>query len=275
MCCINTQEVRDDVEQKQGIEAASALLRALEAKIKVTPKTFTTILNILEGLLFTKVEFAAQMREQCEAREVTGVPSIDHETREGTAAQQPLGHPEASGKHETKEGTAIQRPLGRPEAPSHLETREGNAIHRPLGHPEAPGHHETRERTATQRPPAHPESPSHHETRKGIATQTPPSYPESPSQHRAREETTTQRPGHPEALGHHPGAPAHHPGAPAHHPEAPGDHETSEATATQRPPRQPAHDIATANRVPQPHPGTCISTCVCMYVCESVVARLV
>ena len=149
MCCINTQGVRDDMEYKQGIEAASTLLRALEANIKVTPKNFTPILDILEGLLLTHMEFVAEMREQCEARGVTGVPSIDHATREGTATQRPLDHPEAPGHHETREGTATQRPLGRPEARGHYETSEETAAQQPLGHPQTPGHHETSEATAT------------------------------------------------------------------------------------------------------------------------------
>ena len=86
------QDVRDDVGQKQGVDAANALLRVLETKIKSEPYTFTQILDILGGFALSP-ELITQMREQCEARKVAtttqrpSVQSTDHWTREATVTQ--------------------------------------------------------------------------------------------------------------------------------------------------------------------------------------------
>ena len=137
MCCFNTQAVRDDVVQKQDTDVAIAFLHALEGTIKITPKAFTSILDVLEGLAIPR-ELVAQMREQCGAREVTGTQkppaqSAHLEIREAKATHGPTTPPV---HHETREATATRGPSV---PPIHHETSGATATHGPLTPPIHPG----------------------------------------------------------------------------------------------------------------------------------------
>ena len=109
--------------QKQGIEAATALLYALETRIQTAPHTFAPILKIL-GAFALSPELVAQMKEQCETREVTATQSppaqsVLHQASQATATHgppMPPVHPETGGTTFTH-GTT-QRMTLRPPAPS-------------------------------------------------------------------------------------------------------------------------------------------------------------
>ena len=118
LCCLvifNTQDVRDDVGQKQRIEAATALLCALETRVKAAPQTFSQILDILRHF-FLPQELVAQMKKQCATREAIGT-------------QRP---PARSTHHDAGQTTGTQIP---PVQSTHLETGEESASHGPVTPP--------------------------------------------------------------------------------------------------------------------------------------------
>ena len=52
---ISPQDVRDEVHDKRGMEAVTALLSALEATVSVTPQCLAKILAVLEGSPLTEL----------------------------------------------------------------------------------------------------------------------------------------------------------------------------------------------------------------------------
>ena len=48
------QDVLDEVRHKHGVEAATALLHALESSVSVTPQCLAKILSVLEGSSVTE-----------------------------------------------------------------------------------------------------------------------------------------------------------------------------------------------------------------------------
>ena len=158
---VKTQDVRDDVGQKQGIEAATSLLYALENRIKTAPQTFSQILDILRHF-FLPQELVAQMKEQCEARKAMGTqrPPAQSTHCEAGEATDTLEHPAQSTHHEVGEATGPLRP---PAQSTPLEAREATGTQRP---PAQSTHHETGEATGAQRLSA---PSTHHETREAAA----------------------------------------------------------------------------------------------------------
>ena len=148
--------------QKQGIEAATALLYALENRIKTAPQTFAQILDILRHF-FLPQELVAQMKEQCGIREATDTqrPPAQSTHREAGEATSTVGHPAQSTPLEAREATGTLRPSARS---IHHETREETAAHGPAT---PPIHHQRSGATATHEPPAS----IHHETRGTTVTQ--------------------------------------------------------------------------------------------------------
>ena len=59
---IVSQDARDEVCHKCGTETATALLRALEATVSLTPQCLTKILSVLEGSTVTEPA-ASKMRK--------------------------------------------------------------------------------------------------------------------------------------------------------------------------------------------------------------------
>ena len=55
LLAIVLQEVCDQVRHKHGMEAATALLRALESRVSLTPQCLTEILGVLEGSSVTEL----------------------------------------------------------------------------------------------------------------------------------------------------------------------------------------------------------------------------
>ena len=127
------------MRQKQGIEAATALLCALETKIQATPQTFAQILEIL-GYFCLSQELVAQMKEQCEARKATATQrspaqSTHHDTGEAAATQRP---PVQSTHHDTGQAAAPREATGTQSSPAQStqqETGEEAVTHGPATPP--------------------------------------------------------------------------------------------------------------------------------------------